>query len=269
MFLTDADYRAHPGVNYSTLKHMRKSPLHYRHAVDHQEDNAAEYAMLRAVHALVLEPMSAHDQIAVWEGRKDPRNKEYAAFLQNSVGKNVLSLNEYEQAINIANAYGRNQWLRWVLSLPQTVCEEPVVWDFDLGDALLLCKGKPDIMHYSPEHGIILADIKTFGDTTAELIAWAARKYGWMLQLAHYTYAAAHHYGVDLNTTQVRWYTVVAEDKAPWDATAVEWDQGTIAGAMADHLELVRKVLDCMRSNTWPGRGDVQAATLPTGVTGE
>jgi hypothetical protein len=266
MSLTDAEYRAHPGVNYSTLKHMRKSPLHYRHAVDNPEDNANDYAMLRAVHALVLEPMSAHDQIAVWEGRRDKRDKAYVAFLEQSEGKNVLTPTEYEQALQIANAYGRNRWLRWVLSLPQTVCEEPVVWNFDLGDALLLCKGKPDIMHYTPEHGLIVADIKTFGDTTAELIAWAARKYGWMLQLAHYTYAAAKHYSIDLNAVQIRWYTVVAEDKAPWDATAVEWDQGIIAGAVADHMALLQKVVACMRADEWPGRGDVQAATLPTGM---
>jgi len=268
MFLTDAEYRAHPGVNYSTLKYLRKSALHYRHAVDNQEERA-EYAMLRSVHCFVLDPMAAHEQIAVWDGRRDKRDKAYVAFLEANAGKNILNQAEYEQALQIANSYGRNKWLQWVLAQPHTLCEEAIVWDQPVGDGLLLCKGKPDLFHYSAANGLIIADLKTFGDTSAELVAWAARKYGWMLQLAHYSHAAANYWNIDLNEVPVRWYTVVAEDKGPWDATAIEWDQSTMQSAMAEHRGLLIKLAHHLRTDTWPGCGDVQVATLPAGPVTE
>ena len=257
--MSETEYRGHPGVNYSNLKHMRKSPLHYKHAVENPEQKSpTEHAQLRAIHALVLEPFVADEQIAVWEGRRDARNKEYAAFLVEHAGKNILTPSENEEARKIAEAYNRNPWVQWLLGLPGTCTETPVIWNFGTDQGTLLCKGRPDIMHYSPEHGLIIADLKTFGDTAAALVAWAARKHGWLLQLAHYTYAAAHHYGIDLAITPVRWFTLVAEDKAPWDSTAIEWDGNTQAWASEDHLRLMKLVAECSATNHWPGAGELQ-----------
>src|SRR3990167_5160193 len=65
------DYRQTAGVNWSTLKLLDKSPLHYRHAVEHPDDgDTAIRGMLRAVHALVLDDRkstrlnSCHSQIS-------------------------------------------------------------------------------------------------------------------------------------------------------------------------------------------------------------
>ena len=55
--MSDRDYRALEAVNYSTLKHIRKSPKHYLHALENP-DTSTNYSMLRAIHALVLEPFS-------------------------------------------------------------------------------------------------------------------------------------------------------------------------------------------------------------------
>lgn len=266
--MSESEYRELPAVNYSNLKHMRKSPLHYLHAVNNPEQKSPnEYAMLRAIHALVLEPFDADSQIVVWEGRRDVRNKEYAAFLEANKGKNILTPSENEEARSIAGAYNRNIWVQRLLAMPETKTETPVVWDFDLGElGILKCKGKPDIMHYSERHGLIIADLKTFGETSAALIAWAARKHGWLIQLSHYTYAAAHHYNIDLATTRVRWMSIVAEDKAPWDATCVEWDARTQSWASAEHLSLLEQVARCSASGHWPGAGELQSGSAFLGA---
>lgn len=264
--MTETEYREFPAINYSNLKYMRKSPLHYFHAVNNPEEKSpTEYAMLRAIHALVLEPFDADSQIVVWKGRRDMRSKDYAAFVEENKGKNILTESEDREARSIADAYCRNSWVKTLISLEGTCTEKPVVWDHDLGDlGILRCKGKPDIMHYSAEHGLIIADLKTFGETSSALISWAARKHGWLLQLAHYTYAAAHHYGIDLSETPVRWLTIVAEDKAPWDSTCIEWDEATQAWASADHLTLLERVAICSASGVWPGVGDMQVGSAVT-----
>lgn len=261
LFMSEAAYRKAPGVNYSTLKHLRKSPLHYKHAVENPEDSGQDYAMLRHVHALVLEPMTAHEQSVVWDGRRDTRNKEYAAFLEANKGKNILTVSESAQAERIAEAYNGNAVLRWLLALGGTYCEVPWFWHQPVGDDVLPLKGRPDIVHYSPDHGLIVADLKTFGDTSAPLIASAARKYGWLLQLAHYTLLAADLHEVDPRAVPVRWFTIVAEDKAPWDATCIEWDDATKAGALAEHQRLLEVLVDCQSTGRWPGRGELQVAT--------
>jgi len=267
LFMSEADYRAARGVNHSTLKHMRKSPLHYKHAVDHPEDSGQDYAMLRHIHALVLEPMTAHEHSAVWDGRRDVRNKEYAAFLEQNKGKNILTVSEAALAQNIAAAYNHNGVLRWLLASKGTLTEATWFWQQPVGDHTLGMKGKPDIVHYSEDHGLILADLKTFGDTSAPLIAWAARRHGWLLQLAHYTLLALDLYQVR-PTTPVRWFTIVAEDKAPWDCTAIEWDNATKADARNEHWDLLEKLLKCTTTGEWPGRGELQVATA-VGVNDE
>jgi hypothetical protein len=268
IYLSEAEYRAAPGVNYSTLKHLRKSPLHYRHAVENPEDSGNDYAMFRHVHALVLEPMSAHEQSVVWDGRRDTRNKEYSAFLELHKGKNILTVPEAAQAESIAAAYNGNGLVRWLLALTGTVTEAPWFWEQQVGDHWLTCKGKPDIIHYSPDHGLIVADLKTFGDTSAQLISYAARKHAWLLQLAHYTRLAADRYQVDLREVPLRWFTIVAESTAPFDCTAIEWDNATKAGALAEHQRLLEQLVECEITGQWPGRGELQVATaVAEGVT--
>ena len=270
LFMSEADYRAARGVNYSALKHLRKSPLHYKHAVENPEDSGQDYAMLRHVHALVLEPMTAHEQSVVWDGRRDTRNKDYAAFLEANKGKNILTVSEAAQAENIAAAYNGNAVLRWLLATSGTNCETPWFWmhpvgQEQLGEEKILLKGRPDIIHYSTDHGLIVADLKTFGDTSAPLIASAARKYGWLLQLAHYTLLAADLHEVDKRQVPVRWFTIVAEDKAPWDCTAIEWDNATKWAALAEHQRLLEVLVDCQATGRWPGRGELQVATAVAG----
>jgi hypothetical protein len=265
LFMSEAAYRKAPGINYSTLKHLRKSPLHYKHAVENPEDSGQDYAMLRHVHALVLEPMSAHEQSVVWDGRRDQRNKEYAAFLETHKGKNILTVSEAAQAESIAAAYNGNGLVRWLLAISGTTCEVPLFCRQLVGDGVLALKGRPDIIHYSADHGLIVADLKTFGDTSAPLIAYAARKHGWLLQLAHYTLLAADLHEVDMLAVPLRWFTIVAEDKAPWDATAIEWDGATKAGALAEHQRLLEVLVDCQATGRWPGRGELQVATAVAG----
>lgn len=269
--MNEQEYRDYEAINYSSLKHMRKSPAHYHWELNKPKEDDAKYHQLRAIHALVLEPFQAEDQIAVWDGRKDKRNKDYAAFLEANAGKSILNPTELAEAKLIAEAYVKNTHLRWLLGLPGTFTETSVVFDLwdlvpELEQAGLLCKGRPDLMHYSVENGLIIADLKTFGSTDSSLICWAARQHGWLIQLALYTFAAEAHFEIDLSTGEipVRWFTVVAESDGPFDSTAIEWDEDTKSNASHELSSLLAKVAHCTLSGQWPGRSGLQVGSAYT-----
>jgi hypothetical protein len=134
--VNDAEYRALDAVNYSTLKHIRKSPKHYKHALENP-DTSTNYSMLRAIHALVLEPFSFDEAFVVWDGRRDKRNKDYAAFLELHAGKDVLTPDEFSKATAISEAYRASPFVEQLLAHPGTQYEVPMLWT-DLESGLSL-----------------------------------------------------------------------------------------------------------------------------------
>src|SRR4051812_24246093 len=65
-----ADYIKIDAVNWSTLKHMRTSPLHYRHAVDSPDEDTARFGIGRAIHTAILEPHKLATDYAVFDGKR-------------------------------------------------------------------------------------------------------------------------------------------------------------------------------------------------------
>ena len=260
--MTDAEYRLYPAINFSNLKHMRSSPLHYRHKLEAGDDPALaeKLAVFRAIHTLVLEPFMFEQDYAVCDMRRDKRTKKYQEFLAANEGKSILSVTEHEQALAVAEAVNDHKWLQWILSLDGTRTEQVLVWDDTTAGA---CKGKADIVHYSPEEGLIVADLKTTQSTDAHRLCATAGRAGWHLQFAHYLQGAARHYGVKLNEVRYRAFTVAAEATAPHDVSVVEWGGPTLDAGFITHRSLLDQVAECERNQAWPGRASIQSLDLP------
>jgi hypothetical protein len=262
--VNDAEYRALDAVNYSTLKHIRKSPKHYKHALENP-DTSTNYSMLRAIHALVLEPFSFDEAFVVWDGRRDKRNKDYAAFLELHAGKDVLNPDELVKATAISEAYRASPFVEQLLAHPGTQYEVPMVWtDHETG---LECKGKPDIVCVRDEGDglvtLVVADLKTFYTTDVGQVQRQAKSYGWLLQLAHYTRGALEHLGLmerfQHGQVGIEWWTILCEEEAPHDCSAVRWTQAEQRRAQAQLSVLLQTLQKCRATNQWPGRGEVQA----------
>ena len=260
--MTDAEYRLLPAINYSNLKHMRKSPLHYRYKVDAGDDPAlsAKLAWFRAVHSLVLEPFDVQSEYVIYEGRRDRRTKKYQEFLALHPGKSVLNTKEYKRAATIALAVNEHPWVAEMLAHEGTESEAVMVWDDATAGP---CKGKADMIHYSDEHGLIVADLKTFTTTDGRQIARAGAQNGWTLQFAHYLHGAAQHFGLSLADVPYKCLSIVVEADAPHDVTVCEWDEMSIDHALAQHRGLLDHVAVCERSQRWPGRAALQTISIP------
>ena len=60
-------YRALPGVNWSSLKAMGKSPLHYRHGLENPPADSPTFKFGRLFHSLILEPEKVEAEYVVIE----------------------------------------------------------------------------------------------------------------------------------------------------------------------------------------------------------
>lgn len=254
--MSDSEYRAYPAINYSNLKHARKSLLHYRSAVEAGPDPALsqKLAVFSAVHAMVLEPYSFNEQFAVYDGRRDARTKAYKEFLVEHAGKLILTPSELEQVNTMAEAVLSHPWVGELLAHEGTRCEAMSIWeDPDAGT----CKAKMDIMHYSPENGLLIADLKCFGGTDPSFISREGARRAWPLQHAHYLHGAAALLGLSneeqaaLSTTA---FNIVVEAAAPHDVVVVQWSAETMNAAFAEHRSLLMQVSEAQSTGVWPGR---------------
>ena len=63
-------YDAHPGVRWSMLSHLRKSPAHYQHALTHPRVATSALNTGSALHALVFEPETYAERFTIYTASK-------------------------------------------------------------------------------------------------------------------------------------------------------------------------------------------------------
>ncbi len=243
------DYRAQDGVNWSTLKLLDKSPKHYKHRVEHPDDgDTASRGMLRAVHALVLDPERFEEQFSIFDGVR--RGKLYDAHCAGWEGTTVLNPREVTLARAIAAA----------------VLAHPVAYSYLRGagrsevtmtwtdpDTSLPCKGRADrIAHVDPDEVWVL-DLKTVGSTDARDLGRMARRMMWHGQLAHYLVGVRAMFANYVGRT-FRAAIIAVEDKAPHDVGVFVLDDATLEAGESLRRSLLASLAACRAADAWPGR---------------
>ena len=94
------EYDQIPAVRRSALWEIRKSPAHYKWAVENPSEDTPALKMGRAIHMAVLQPEEFPDTYAVMPDGIDRRTKEgkaaWAAWCEENDGKEVLTKEELE-----------------------------------------------------------------------------------------------------------------------------------------------------------------------------
>jgi hypothetical protein len=246
-----ADYAAAVGINFSTLKHMARSPLHYMHAL--QNPPAVTPAMLlgRAVHGSVLEPRRFQLDYAVWSG--DRRGAAYQEFADEAAtqGRSILRENEYNIALAISDS---------VRSIPEVAAllgkgfpEVSIFWtDPSTG---LSCKGRPD---WISGDGAIL-DLKTTCSIDPRIFAAHAWRMGYFHQAAMYQ----EGFAVTNCPGGIPRFGIIAVEKDPPYACRLFWlDPDSLSKAWSEYQSWLRQVRDCQASGIWPGPGPVESELI-------
>lgn len=254
-----ADYSAAAGINFSTLKHMRRSPLHYRHALQNPPPETPAMLLGRATHAAVFEPQRFQLDYALWAG--DRRGTAYNEFADtcSAQGRTILRENEYRTAQAIRESVLATGPVAALLS--KGSAETSIFWsNLETG---LACKGRLDWI--AGEDAIL--DLKTTTSIEPRIFAAHAWNLGYFHQAAMYRdgFASSSGRGV-----LVPFGIVAVEKEAPHACRLFWLDGDSLEVAREEYVSWLRRVQECSEADSWPGPEPVESdLTAPSWATND
>jgi exodeoxyribonuclease VIII len=255
------DYRAMPAINISTLKELKRSPLHYRHALANPKQSPA-LTLGTAAHTATLEPERFGRDYAIWtyrtdSGRMSPRTgKKWEEFCTVHAGKTILTEDESEEALAIAKSVRSDPIAAKYLEAG----EPEVTMNWRLGDRP--CKGRVDWL--TRLEGDVLVGLKSARSVEPFMFGAAAARLGYALQWAFY------RDGYEAATGRVpRMVEIVVESAAPYAVVVYDIPEDVIEYGRDEYQQLMAVLERCERENHWPGPAETeQVLSLPSWVYG-
>lgn len=255
-------YKERQAINFSTLKVMAKSPKHYRHAVDHGGVDSPAFALGRACHLAVLEPLEWTRKVLVlpktftrekttkkrgtelveMKMSRDARVPEYCALRDQAAdeGKELISQAEYEKATMVSRAVLLDPVASDLLRRPGIQMEQSITWE-RYG---LELKSRLDII--APTVAVV--DLKTAADITPREWDRAAIRHQYLPQFAFYSDAYAQASG-----ETVPFKAIVVEKTEPFDVAVVEFSEDDLEYGRNLYEGWLRRVIECTEAGEWPG----------------
>jgi hypothetical protein len=252
-----ADYIKIDAVNWSTLKHMRTSPLHYRHAVDSPDEDTTRFGIGRAIHTAILEPHRLSTDYAVFEGARRS-GKAWEAFEAENIARTILKRDEMSRVQSLAARVASNDVAQeWLGGGNQALIERSIQWtDPATGIA---CKARPDAVHSA------IVDVKSTSSIDERQFRALATRMGYFGQLAFYRRGYK-----TLTKLTLPCAILAVEVDAPHDIGVFVVDDESLRVADDEITRLLAKLAECRKTNEWPGRYQkAQTMTLPDWALGE
>lgn len=242
--MTEQEYRQHPAVNKSTLWEMRKSPAHYKYALEHPREDTPALRFGRALHMAVLEP-EAFKQHYVLMPEIDRRTKagkeEYQRFMEYAGDREIISHDDYEAILGMHDAIWADQDAADLLDGCQT--EQPVFWTDDATG--IECKCRIDAC----KPGVVI-DLKTCESASTEAFKRDALRLGYDVQAAHYLRGYRAHFGRNAD-----WYFIAVEKKPPYAVNVIHATDDFVDRGTWILIDLMDKLKECRDKDTWLGYG--------------
>ena len=252
------DYDRLDRVNWSRLKHLLRSPAHYRQALLAQRPDSDAMKRGRAVHLAVLEPERFAVECVVWRGGRRA-GKEWERFAQENSEREILTENEHDLCLAIAAAVqGRKDAARYLtrgrsevtVKWAQKSADLGAVpgWEFD-------CKGRLDFVSGAG----VLVDLKTTRDASPDGFAKEVWKHRYHTQVAWYAD------GYEAATGRALPFVLVAvETEAPHVVQVYRVPDEILELGREEYRALLERLAQCRRENSWSGYAEEEMAlTLP------
>ena len=261
--LTFDEYRASPGLNISALKHLRHSPQMFIHRLENPDSSPAmQFGTL--AHLLTLEP-SRSDEVVPWTKRSETgamsprRGKDWEAFKAEHAGKLIVTLDEMNDAEDLARAVRSDPVAAKYLAKGEA--EVSFSWQWPVGR----CKARADWVT-SVAGRLTLVGLKTARDCRPFQFGAAAARLGYHLQWAWYQDGWREAHGTD---TAPRMVEIVVESEAPHSVIVYTIPDDVLEQGRGEYQDLLIQYQECQRSGDWHGPADVeQVLTLPSWVYG-
>lgn len=242
------EYERIAAVNYSTLKHLRRTPAHCYEYKNHPEEPTEALNFGAAVHAAILEPARfAAEWVAA--PRCDRRTKigkdTWKAFEDANPGKEILPSSDMDTLLAMQERCTHNQLVASLLGLPHA-SEVCVLWT----DAKTRrrCKSLLDrIVRWQGADTVI--DLKTCQDASWSAFAREVDRYGYAEQAATYL----HGLDVALEPARRRFLWIALEKKRPFCAAVYEPTTAMLDAGLSDFRKHLNEYHRCDEDSYWPG----------------
>jgi len=244
-------YDAHPGVRWSNLSHLRKSPAHYLHALTNKRKDTSALNTGSALHTLVFEPETYAARFTTYTASKskgEGARKAWEAFQAEAAERGLTILDADEEARAQGCATAIRTKARAYIAPSKGRAEIPITWtDPETG---LLCKARLDWLTIDR----LLIDLKSTRSTEEHAFANQAWKLGYFHQQMFYSMGVASATGCTLD--EVPFLFVAVESEPPYDVAMFEPCEETRYAALEDVRKLLAQLAECQRRQMWPGRYD-------------
>jgi len=245
------NYDSIPAVRRSALWEIRKSPAHYKYAVENPKEPTPALTFGIAAHKYILEPEDFWNcyVIAPDVDRRTKAGKaEWAEFVDGLRDKQPISWKDFEEILDMDAAIMQHPLAEKLLKSGEH--EVPIEWkDPETGEP---CKCRPDCMTvYNGQDYIV--DYKTTTSCEDGAFERACYKYGYKLQAAMYADGA-------FNSQMIPYrFAFVAQEKTPPYAVRVYFcDDGFMDEGAEIFHELMGIYHKCRVLDEWPGYDDAE-----------
>lgn len=255
--MTLAEYLSIDAVHWSTLKELRRSPLHYRHRTQTPREDVDTLRLGRAAHCAVFEPDQFQTRYVTFPGNRRA-GKTWDEFQAEHAGRTILTRLQYHHALSIATAVREHPVAARYLERGRA--EVPIQWrDESTG---LNCKARLDWVPIANmgsvgERAGAILDLKTARNIQERPFSAAVASYGYHCQLAFYRAGFDAVVGVDGWTkTGPGWPCVLiaVETLPPHDVAVYRLSEDCLWAGAEEVQELMRRLVECRTSGLWPGR---------------
>ena len=236
-----------PMLSVSGIKELSKSPMHFRHLMDHPKDPTPAMQIGTVFHALTLEPDTINEVMAVAPAvdRRTKAGKAAWADFQESLGDRIaVKPDDFEKIQRMALAVHQHPEAAELLGLPG-MTEVSVFWTDYRG---FWCKCRPDRL---TEDGVII-DLKSTDDASPEGFARACAKYKYHWQAAWYLAGLT-----GVTRAAHRDFRLIAVEKdPPYGVGVYRMPQVYTDIALEQMWPLLDEYARCLKANRWPGYSD-------------
>ena len=227
-------------VRFSRLKLFSKSAAHY--ACNAREETAS----LRkgsAVHSYLL---GDADKVAVYRGKKrDPRVKEFQAFIEAHPGADVLNAREFADVDGMRRAILAHDRARQLLD---GIREQRITWSTAGRD----CAGTPDVVHLHSSGAKVLVELKTSVSSSPGLFKWQGKRLAYPAQVAWYADGLERTMLYKPGpVTEI--YVVAVESAAPYNVVVYPVTERLRVQARKQWRLWFEQLLNCEQSGNFPG----------------
>jgi hypothetical protein len=225
-------------VRFSTLKHLSRSPAHYRHAIESPFKDNAAMRIGRLVHWHLLGGMPDDEdgRIVIYDGER--RGLKWAAFEAEHDGAEIVTAKEWEKALPIADAVTKHELASSLLA--GCTLEQHLPWA--IHDRAF--SSRPDAFR----DGAHVIDLKTTTNCSPMELQRQAWKMHYHVQLAMYSDALAYH-GIKVPSR----YIIGVEVAPPHIVTVLELSDALIELGRRTYLGWYEALRVCESSDYWPG----------------